>query len=131
MAKLFTREEAEQALPNIAPLLWELRRVKADNDDARRELAELRSRSQGNGHALDIEIGHCSRRIAETDEVIDSMIGRIQQMGVEVKDIDMGLVDFPSTLDGREVYLCWKLGEEHVEWWHDIDSGYAARQPLD
>jgi hypothetical protein len=52
-------------------------------------------------------------------------------MGIEVKDIDMGLVDFRSNMDGREVYLCWKLGEEHISFWHELHTGYASRQPLD
>jgi hypothetical protein len=52
-------------------------------------------------------------------------------MGVLVKDVDMGLCDFPYLLDGRIVYLCWKLGESEIRWWHEVSSGYRDRQPLE
>lgn len=57
-------------------------------------------------------------------------IEKIQEMGVLVKDLDRGLCDFPYMLDGRVVYLCWKLGEERIEWWHEVNTGYTGRQPL-
>ena len=54
----------------------------------------------------------------------------IEDLGVLVKDIDTGLCDFPHTRDGRVVYLCWKLDEDEISWWHDLESGFAGRQPL-
>ena len=59
------------------------------------------------------------------------IVNRIQETGVLVKDLDMGLVDFPSLVDGEEIYLCWKLGEDHIAFWHGIDEGFAGRKPLD
>ena len=56
---------------------------------------------------------------------------QVQSAGIQVKDYDLGLCDFPYDLDGHIVYLCWKLGEEDVRWWHEIDAGFAGRQPLD
>ena len=53
----------------------------------------------------------------------------LEALGVELKDLATGLVDFPGRCEGRDVYLCWKLGEESVAWWHDIDAGFAGRQP--
>ncbi len=65
-----------------------------------------------------------SRRIAaHAREVAES--------GAIVKDLDMGLLDFPHLRDGREVYLCWRLGEERISWWHEVDAGLSGRQPLD
>ncbi len=58
-------------------------------------------------------------------------IAEIDELGITVKDLDMGLIDFPCLRDGREVYLCWKLGEPGIDWWHEIDAGYAGRQPLE
>jgi len=52
-------------------------------------------------------------------------------MGIELKDPELGLVDFRSIREGREVYLCWQLGEEHLSFWHEIDTGFAGRQPLE
>ncbi len=54
----------------------------------------------------------------------------LEEIGCELKDYDLGLVDFPARLDGRTVVLCWKLGEQNVEFWHDVDAGYTARRPI-
>ena len=59
------------------------------------------------------------------------LIGALSEAGIVVRDVDRGLIDFPSILEEREVYLCWELGEDSVAWWHDLDSGYRGRQPLD
>ena len=58
-------------------------------------------------------------------------MNKIQETGCVVKDLDEGLVDFPSLIEGEEVYLCWKLGEEHIDFWHGVDEGFAGRKPLD
>jgi hypothetical protein len=63
-------------------------------------------------------------------EQINDRLQKIQELGVLVKDIEMGLCDFPHLHEGRVVYLCWKLGEPEVGWWHEVHSGYASRQPL-
>jgi hypothetical protein len=62
--------------------------------------------------------------------MIGELIQKILSTGVEVKDINLGLVDFLSLRDGREVYLCWQFGEEDIRFWHDLDTGYTGRQPL-
>ena len=62
---------------------------------------------------------------------LNSLGEQINELGCELKDIDQGLVDFRTDMDGHEVYLCWKLGEERVEWWHELDTGFAGRQPLE
>jgi hypothetical protein len=59
------------------------------------------------------------------------MLGTLEDAGIVLRDIDRGLVDFPAVLEGQEVYLCWELGEDEVDHWHDLDSGYRGRQPLD
>jgi hypothetical protein len=64
-------------------------------------------------------------------ELISEHLQEIQEMGVLVKDLDIGLCDFPHMMDGRIVYLCWKLGETQVQWWHEVNSGYSGRQPLE
>jgi hypothetical protein len=66
-----------------------------------------------------------------TSTAINGLIERVSNLGVEVKDLEMGLVDFRAEREGREVYLCWKLGEERVSYWHELHSGYSTRQPLD
>ncbi len=59
------------------------------------------------------------------------LLETLEQSGIVLRDIDRGLVDFPSMMDGREVYLCWELGEEEVAYWHELDGGYVGREPLD
>jgi hypothetical protein len=65
------------------------------------------------------------------DEALSDEIERIHALGGEVKDIELGLVDFPSTRDGEEILLCWKLGEKSIGYWHAVDGGFASRRPVD
>jgi hypothetical protein len=65
------------------------------------------------------------------DEALTDEIERIRSLGGEVKDLDLGLVDFPSTRNGEEILLCWKLGEKTLGYWHSIDGGFASRRPID
>ena len=72
------------------------------------------------------------RKKSEHDEAAERLVeivNRIQETGVLVKDLDIGLVDFPSLLEGEEIYLCWKLGEDQIAFWHGIDEGFAGRKP--
>jgi hypothetical protein len=131
VAREFTRDEAEALLPHIAPLLWQARELKREHDEWQGKIAELEMRRKGNGHGLDTDAAQAQQKAAATAVQINGIIERVKGMGAEVKDIDMGLIDFRSRLKGREVYLCWKLGEEHIEWWHELNTGYAGRQPLE
>ena len=65
------------------------------------------------------------------DEALSDELERIQSLGGEVKDLELGLVDFPSTRDGEEILLCWKLGEKSLGFWHAVDGGFATRKPID
>jgi hypothetical protein len=126
--RLFTLAEANALLARLAPLLTRLRSEKAALDDARARLARLAPSMRGNGHAaeaMDLEgqIDHYARTLAAG---IREVVGQ----GIELKDIDRGLIDFPSPRDGRVVYLCWHLGERRIRYWHEVDAGFAGRQPL-
>jgi hypothetical protein len=70
------------------------------------------------------------RRAESLVDEINERLARINSWGVELKGLDEGLVDFPAERDGHTVYLCWKLGEDRIAWWHEIDAGFAGRQPL-
>ena len=59
------------------------------------------------------------------------LLGAVQELGIVVRDIDRGLIDFPALIDGEEVYLCWQLDEDGISWWHDLESGFGGRRPLD
>jgi hypothetical protein len=127
--RLFTLAEANALLARLAPLLSRLRSEKAALDDARARLARLTPSMRGNGHAADAmelegQIDHYARTIAAG---IREVVGQ----GIELKDIDRGLIDFPSPREGRVVYLCWRLGERRIRYWHEVDAGFAGRQPLE
>lgn len=120
----YTREEANALLPRLEPLLAALREAKAElTDEQAHELLADAGPTNGGGEpgkqvgAAFLEV----RRLLET----------IEEAGLVLRDIDRGLLDFPAQRDGREVYLCWELGEEDVAYWHELESGYGGRQPLD
>jgi hypothetical protein len=131
MPRLFTREEAEALLPHLAPMLTKLRTLKEDHDRAQRKLAELTGMLRSNGHQLDDDLKTAREEMEQAASAVNEIISRVNDLGCELKDVDMGLVDFRSERDGREVYLCWKLGEERIDWWHELHTGYASRQPLE
>lgn len=117
----YTVADANATLPSLAPLLESLR-------DAQRVMAELHDevmhamRSNGGGEA--------GRRFTEASQTAGAAAAEIEALGIIVRDPASGLVDFPSERDGEEIFLCWRLGEDAVAWWHPVDSGFAGRQPL-
>jgi hypothetical protein len=127
----FTRQEAEDLLPYVAPLVFQLRNLKQEHDAAQAKATEITSRMRTNGHGLADDLRKAQAQAQRTADQINALVERIHDMGCELKDVDMGLLDFRTLMDGREVYLCWKLGEEHVAYWHEMDTGFAGRQPLE
>jgi hypothetical protein len=131
MSRLFTRDEADSMLPHVAPLLWQARELKKKHDEYAAQIEALKAQAKGNGHGTDVELAHARNGQASAAAEINALIERVKAMGPEVKDIGMGLIDFRSEKEGRVIYLCWKLGEERVEWWHELNTGYASRERLD
>ena len=124
--KLFTIEEANALLPSVRDLLKQIqssrRRLAKFADEAK--LAS-ESADQGGGGIKD------GNRYATLLTVFTSRMGDLESLGVQLKDFDRGLIDFPSLREGRVVLLCWQLGEgDALEWWHDLDAGFAGRTPL-
>ena len=94
------------------------------------EQRELVQTIAGNGSGYAVS----DARTAEFKEVVAQLercIEELNALGVQVKDVDLGLLDFPSVRRGEEVLLCWHVGEEQVEWWHGLEEGYAGRKPID
>ena len=124
MERLFSVAEANALLPRLRQLL---RRVQAE----KRRLVAMKPAVEGaqQGHMRDwgTPQGPAYIRILEN---FQESIHNIEELGVLVKDFDAGLCDFPHKRDGRVVHLCWKLDEEEIAWWHDLNSGFAGRQPL-
>lgn len=120
----FTREEANLLLPRLKEMLLRLRSSKDELTDAEAHEA-LSEAAPANGG------GEPGRRVGMAFLEVRRLLGAIEESGIVLRDIDRGLVDFPAVIDGREVYLCWELGEDEVAFWHSLDSGYRGREPLD
>jgi hypothetical protein len=132
MLEYFTRAEAEALLPRVEPLLRELRAQAVALTNALEEYTALHEKMRGNGHSHIPHYQALRERIGELRAEIEARLQEIAALGIQVKDIESGLVDFPSLREGREVYLCWRLGEgERINWWHEVEAGFAGRQPLE
>jgi hypothetical protein len=127
----FTLEEANALLVEVAPLVERMVERKRAFDQAEAEREELLGQIAGNGGDLTpSDVAEAGNRVAEEAAVLAALVEEIQEHGVQVKDLDLGLVDFPAIRDGDVVLLCWRLGEEEIAFWHGTDEGYAGRKPL-
>ncbi len=122
--KLFSITEANSLLPELESMLLEIKQEQKMLKRMEPEVKKAAKNAELNGGTA------CGPRYVQAIERVVGGIERIQDLGVVVKDLESGLCDFPYMLDGRVVYLCWKLGEQEVEWWHEIQTGYRDRQPL-
>lgn len=129
MPRTFTVEEARALLPEVRAIAEAMRDHKREFERQRSLLKEAGNHAGGNGHGPP---GALAAQTAAEQEIqaIQNRIQQLAQMGVEVKGIDEGLVDFPSLRDGRIVYLCWRIGEPDILYWHEIHAGFRGRQPL-
>jgi hypothetical protein len=130
MAHYFTREEAEALLPAITPVLEQIRDQRKAMLEAETELGELHMQSMNNGHHLHDRIARLQRTLEKLIESLQGLAEQLDSFGCVLKDPDMGLIDFLGQRNGREIYLCWRLGEERILYWHYLDAGFAGRQPL-
>ena len=120
----YTVDEANALLPSVKPVLRRLRDAKDQLTDS--ELHEqLSEAAPTNGG------GEPGRQVGEAFLEVRRLLETLEEAGIVVRDIDRGLIDFPAIREGDEVYLCWELGEDAVEHWHDIESGYRGRRQLD
>jgi hypothetical protein len=131
--KYFERHEAEELLPAIEQFLEEARKQKQALDGITADIsnASLRIMMLGGSLPPFAELNHKKSQREKIAEQLSRTVDEIQQTGCVVKDLDTGLVDFPSLRGGEKVYLCWKLGEERIGYWHGIEEGFAGRKPLD
>jgi hypothetical protein len=127
--KIYTPEEAAQALPRVRELVTDLRdQHRLWRDGMRRyEIAVARSRAEQGEPPAAVAI---REQIASLAARIEALMAALRDLGIEVKDIEAGLVDFYSLLEDRLVFLCWRLGEEQVDFWHEVDAGFAGRRPI-
>ena len=129
MPRTFTVDEARALLPEVREIAESMQQHKREFERQRTLLKEAGAHAAGNGHGSQ---GALSAQTAAERQVkeIQRRVEQLAQLGVEVKGIDEGLVDFPSMRDGRIVYLCWRVGEPDILFWHELDAGFRGRQPL-
>jgi len=133
MPKRFTLPEAESLLPEIGTILREAIVLKTRYLEAEQTLEAFAQRVAMQGGVL-VDRETVLQNRADRDahgERLKSAVERLQEFGCVIKDLDIGLVDFPTLFRGREVYLCWKMGEPGIRFWHGMDEGFAGRKPID
>jgi len=131
--KTFTLEQAHKLLPVLKSLLKRSMDGKQVIDRAEKEFQDLRHRILLSG-GLSVDVAAMARRRAERDKIFQDTkdaIAEINAIGVQVKDLDIGLLDFPCALDDQVVLLCWKYGEDKIEFWHGQEEGFKGRKPID
>lgn len=133
MAKRFTLPEAQGLIPEVGRRLREAVALKAEFEEAEGALRAATERIMAmGGMTVDRARVHQVKSRRESAAArLPKAIERVQETGCVVKDLDLGLVDFPTLFRGVEVYLCWRLGEPAIEFWHGVDEGFAKRKPID
>jgi hypothetical protein len=121
--KHYTREQARALLPQVRQWLKKLVRLRADLDKSEGGLNALTAPGRDLGGDL---VNRWVRILAGIQEVLLEFYRR----EIQIKDLDRGLIDFPAILAGKEVFLCWEQGEDDIEFWHNLDTGYAGRERL-
>lgn len=123
--RTFTLSEANRLIPKLEEHLVGIGQSKAILVRVKNDIKKASAKATYGGGSP------AGRMYITALEQMSEHLQAIQDMGVLVKDLDIGLCDFPHHMDGRIVYLCWKRGESEIRWWHDIQSGYSGRQPLE
>jgi hypothetical protein len=123
--KYFTVEEANRLIPQIKAIVEQLRQGRGRLQAHRPTAQTVAHQAAGNGGG-----GDATTYLAAYSQTFGRGLAQLQAMGVLLKDLERGLIDFPHQREGREVYLCWKYDEERIDFWHETDAGYGGRQPL-
>jgi hypothetical protein len=124
--RIFTIQEANALLPNVRIILAKIQRAHRKLSQYRDEAKKASEAAEQGGGGIVEGVAYASVLTSLTLELAE-----LEGLGVQLKDFERGLVDFPSLRDGRMVLLCWQLGEgDELEWWHDVDAGFAGRTPL-
>ena len=132
MGKTFTLQEAAQLIPKLSEWLREAIEAKSEAAKIEGELRALAARINALG-GVEIDpaaVGQRKRTHQRAAQRLRRVLGAIEESGCLVKDLDVGLIDFPARLGAEEVYLCWKLGETRIDYWHRPDEGFTGRKRI-
>lgn len=127
MAKVFTVDQANRTLPLVRRIVEDTVRQYARWQQC---LSAIEADAAGTQSAVRTQVEALQREAQALAEEIERYRGELAELGIEMKGPDVGLVDFPGRINGRPVCLCWRLGEPSVQYWHELDAGFAGRRPL-
>jgi hypothetical protein len=133
MHRLFTLDSARRILPQVRARLHQAMEAHRRLEAVRQSFKSFSQKVQWSGGAS-LDPSHVHRWQTSVDEASASLRAALEQledMGVQIKDLEIGLVDFPTIYRGREVLLCWRLGEPDISWWHGAEEGFRGRKPVD
>ena len=125
--------EAQTLLPVVEVLLRKAQVAAARAGELDHEMQQLSHRIFMSG-GMHVNVSVAAKRRAEREKALEetkATLAEIDEIGVQVKDLEQGLLDFPSVMDGETVLLCWRLGEKEIGFWHSVEDGFAGRKPLD
>src|SRR5215208_8317073 len=141
MARFFQLDEAGDTLPELRAILTRLRDQRGELIRLRDEVLEQQAAVEaggaaspaGRGSEESVDAAELRRVRLRMQGVIDQMqagVARIDELGITLREIETGLIDFPALVNGRQVWLCWRLGDDDVAWWHELSEGFSGRRPL-
>ena len=132
MPETFTPAEANSALAEVRPVAQRLVGVRERMRELERSQGDLASAIEGNGGGYAAsDLNEAQSELSGLADAAIACVERLEELGVTVKDLDLGLLDFPGVRGGVEVELCWHVGEDAVAFWHELGAGYAGRKPID
>lgn len=131
MAQFYSIAEANALLPQLTTLLEEMRNQSQQLASLQGQQAEVQKKMKSNGHHRPSEDAMAMGLKQNVEEQLRQGIAQLAEWSIQLKDLGIGLVDFPALREGRTVFLCWQLGEPEVAYWHETTSGFAGRQLLD
>jgi hypothetical protein len=136
MARFYDVDRANAAIPEVREILELLRDQRAelirlrDLVLERQNAVEAGPSTRGGDDDPDDELRLIRLRMQGLIDQMQAGVARIDSLGITLRDIESGLIDFPALANGRQIFLCWRLGEEEVDWWHELSTGFDSRQPL-
>jgi hypothetical protein len=125
MPKYYTPKEANETLITIRPMVEEMMKIAGKIQKHQPDLWNIAQKAAGNGGSVTL-----SKLLPDFDR-LHNLIHQVQELGIEIKDLTIGLIDFVCSKDGREIYLCWKYNEVSIQFWHEIEAGFQGRQKID
>ncbi len=133
MPRFFTLQQAEQLLPEVESAIRDAISLKSDYQQAEDERQSFSHRiTMLGGVLVDLsQVREQKERRESLAHRLQNALEKIHEYGCVVKDLDVGLIDFPTQFHGQEVYLCWKLGESGIQFWHGVHEGFRGRKPID